>query len=216
MCFSAQASFIASVILVLIGIITLKINSDNRYKALSLMPFLFGIQQFFEGVLWVSFNSNGLPFVHELSKYIFLVFAILIWPFYVPQTMLLAEEKGNNLKKKVLTNLRNFSVLWVTLAAVYMVVHTPSASAATSHIAYTVPITGFLSALAVGTYLLLTITPFFISSNIKIKLFGVLFSLTAILSYRYYSAYFTSVWCYFAAVVSSLSLLLIWSENRDE
>ena len=54
MCFSAEASFGASAILLTIGVISLNKSVNVPQKVLSCIPFIFGVQQFSEGILWLS------------------------------------------------------------------------------------------------------------------------------------------------------------------
>ena len=58
MCFSAPASFIASGGLVAIGGVSL-VAANKEDKILAAIPFLFGVQQFFEGIQWLYLNSGS-------------------------------------------------------------------------------------------------------------------------------------------------------------
>ncbi|MFW6046244.1 MAG: DUF6629 family protein [Candidatus Woesearchaeota archaeon] len=212
MCFSAQASFIASSFLLFVGILNLKINKRKDLKVLSVMPLLFSIQQFFEGILWLTLGNEIFPLLQTFSKVTFLIFAILIWPMYVSSS-LIELEKGT-IRKKVLKVIYKFSIIWTISAAIYMVIHEPTAEICKSHISYSVPLSGLLGGIATISYLILTIPPYFITSNKKLWGFGVIISITATIAYIFYNAYFTSVWCYFAAIASMFILVIIKEENK--
>ena len=83
MCFSATASFSAALMLLIVGVMNYRVNSNNSFRIFSLMPILFAVQQFTEGMLWLSFRYPALGAFQEVSKYVFLTFAMIIWPVFV-------------------------------------------------------------------------------------------------------------------------------------
>jgi len=76
MCFSAPASFTASALLVSVGVYAItKANQRNKYYlGFALIPFLAGLQQFFEGFVWLSFEYDNEVF-RRFAAYGFLFFA---------------------------------------------------------------------------------------------------------------------------------------------
>jgi hypothetical protein len=89
MCFSATSSLIAAAVLLPAGIYTLAIarHGDGRYGLLAAFPLLFGIQQTFEGLLWLQLAESTGPDVYGMalgSALGFLFFAYLVWPGLVP------------------------------------------------------------------------------------------------------------------------------------
>lgn len=75
MCFSAEASFGASIALLTIGTLAIRKNKDLNMRLFSCIPILFGIQQFFEGVVWLTQANQSLTLYTQISTYIFLLFA---------------------------------------------------------------------------------------------------------------------------------------------
>jgi hypothetical protein len=49
MCFSATASFSASIVIGTLGVVTFKKSKNSNLKFLGAIPFLFAVQQFTEG-----------------------------------------------------------------------------------------------------------------------------------------------------------------------
>ncbi|WP_067737192.1 DUF6629 family protein [Novosphingobium naphthalenivorans] len=85
MCFSAEASFTASALLIPSGGVSLYLaaKTDRRYVPLCALPVLFGLQQFFEGMVWVSgAGANYEAMRHYSITYMF--FAWLAWPVWIP------------------------------------------------------------------------------------------------------------------------------------
>ncbi len=54
MCFSPEASFTASAVITTVGIISLKKSQNTESKIMACIPLFFGLQQFAEGVVWLS------------------------------------------------------------------------------------------------------------------------------------------------------------------
>ena len=68
---------------------------------------------------------------------------------------------------------------------------------------------------AFGIYAFVTIAPLFISSVRRISLFGILILISFFITGILYKEYLTSVWCFFAALISTVVYLII-RESRAE
>ncbi|HET9434051.1 MAG TPA: DUF6629 family protein [Chitinophagaceae bacterium] len=100
MCFSAGASFGAAAVLSIVGavaIIKARTVPEGMFAAI---PFIFSIQQVAEGMLWLSFNNDDIP-GRSFFTYVFLVFAIIFWPIWIPLTTCFLEK--DETRKKILT-----------------------------------------------------------------------------------------------------------------
>ena len=62
MCFSAAASFTAGAVLTGIGVATLRKVEHPTYYLFASIPLLFAVQQFSEGVLWLTLPSANPDF----------------------------------------------------------------------------------------------------------------------------------------------------------
>lgn len=56
-------------------------------------------------------------------------------------------------------------------------------------------------------YLITTIVPFFVSSARRMWVFGILIAVSCIVTGFFFSQYLTSVWCFFAAIIS---IIVYW------
>lgn len=213
MCFSAQASFTASALLFLIGFLNYRTNRTAGLKVFALMPILFAIQQFSEGMLWVSFNFPGLQPLQTVSKYFFLAFAIVIWPVFVSYSLLKVERK--EIRRNALKLFLAFSVVWSISAMVYMALYNPTAAAAKGHIMYNVFMPYQMPFDISLIYGVLTVLPFFVSEEKMFWVFGSLVTITGTLTYIVYSSFFTSIWCFFAALVSTHTHAIVRKENLE-
>lgn len=93
MCFSATASFGAGVLLSAVGIVTLKKTSEPSHYFLAFIPLIFGIQQLSEDFVWGSLQNPGHESMNMAATYVFLVFAQVLWPFWVPLSFLFIEKE---------------------------------------------------------------------------------------------------------------------------
>ena len=85
MCFSAEVSYSAAVILVPLGGIAMHraFQTDRKYLPIATLPLLFGLQQLSEGLVWTSGQSNNQFWVETFSL-TYMLFSWLAWPVWVP------------------------------------------------------------------------------------------------------------------------------------
>ncbi len=205
MCFSATASFTASAVLGGIGIATVKNTKDRSDLPVASIPLFFAIQQAGEGFLWLALKGNS-PISQFISDnqlvmfltYFFLFYAFLWWPIYTPCAYYLAEKvRGRKIVMGAL--IVGGLISGVTLYSSFMLQPvTPRIIG--SCINYDAHL--FVPAPILALYVIATIGAGLISSNKTIRMFSMLLGISAaVTSYQYYIN-FTSVWCFFAAVLS--------------
>lgn len=207
MCFSATASFTASAALTAAGIITTSSVKNRRELPLAAMPFIFAIQQFIEGMLWVNLSHGGN---HALTyTYGFLFFALFWWPFYTP-IMAFLLEKDKRIKEMIV-------LLWIIglFVGIYqyvLFIQNPVAGQIVNHcIFYTVPWPMRLATAAL--YLSATVGVCLLSRQKIVRLFGALLGIFAAISAYLYVNNFTSVWCFSGAILS-LVLCFYFRSNK--
>lgn len=99
MCFSATASFGASTVLGIVGVITVAKAKTNPQRVFATIPLVFAVQQFTEGLLWLSLKNTDMAPGQSFFTYTFLVFAMAVWPFWVPFTIRLLEKDARKKRK---------------------------------------------------------------------------------------------------------------------
>ncbi len=200
MCFSAQASFAASGVLTIIGGLSLKkVKRPNMYP-FAVVPLLFAVQQAFEGVVWVTALDPAYATINRLAMYGFLFFAFFFWPVWIPYALINIET--NTKRRNILYGLLGIG-FGISSALVWAVIqHGVAAEIVCSHIKYAVEIPNTFHEWGVWVYTLATIAPFFVSSKRLAWIFGLLLLASMLITAHAYTAYFTSVWCFFAALLS--------------
>lgn len=83
------------------------------------------------------------------------------------------------------------------------------------HIQYNTTFPNSLSMPAFILYLLVTIPPLFISSIKKTQLMGILMIFSCLITAIFFTQYLTSVWCFFAALISGV-IIWILSDSKKE
>jgi hypothetical protein len=97
MCFSATASFSSSVVIGALGVYSIKSVTHTHQKYLAVIPFLFAVQQFSEGFVWLTLNDQLSLKYQDFFTQSFLSFAWIIWPILVPLALCKFEFGGKGL-----------------------------------------------------------------------------------------------------------------------
>jgi hypothetical protein len=207
MCFSASASFIASGILVVIGLFSVISAKERKWLFVALIPLFFAIQQCAEGLVWV--------YKSPIAALAFLFFAFIVWPFYIPFSCLMVES--DNARSRLLYALTIIGS-GVSVCLLFGVLSSDlSFYIQDCHIVYDAAgrlfTYGYMWVALAGGYCMTTILPFFISSHRYMKIMGILIGCSCLIAYLFYTVYFVSVWCFFAALISS-AVLVIVRKNR--
>lgn len=211
MCFSATASFVAGSALSAVGVGTIKKAKQKVEVPFAMIPLLFGIQQIIEGLVWLSFRFNFLP-LNTISTYAYSLFAYVLWPVYVPFAVRLLETMP--WRKKLLSL---FQVIGIAVAAylLYFHIQVPVTSQVINKsIVYAVP--HFETFWVIVFYFTATCISALFSSHKLVNIFGVLAFTSAIVSYQFYALSFVSVWCFSAAILSTIILLYFFYYNKHD
>lgn len=211
MCFSASASFGASALLATLSYCALKKRTNNNQLLLYSTPALFAIQQAIEGLLWLTVY-NAYSHLNIVLMYGFLFFAFVVWPSWVPIALYTAE---NNQDRK--TNLLLLSALGLSCSAyfLYRLIYFNASVTVDTHLnymlfipeAYYIPLNiwyGFCS-----------VVPFFISTIPYGWLIGLLLAISYVITYHFYYCCLISVWCFFAALISALIVVIAYVQQKQ-
>ena len=207
MCFSPIASFGASIVLSGAGVAALKCSRTLPERVLSGIPFLFALQQFAEGVLWLSLTDPGWREWQEAATYSFLIFAQVIWPVYVPFCILLFEPKGK--RRKVIMALTISGLLFSLYAAFALFYYPVSAEVAEHHIKYHLGFELSRKWYYGILYFIPTILAPLVSSVKRLHWLGYLFLASYVVARLLFHFWVISVWCFFGAIISLVVIYLI-------
>jgi hypothetical protein len=213
MCFSPEASFAGGVIISAIGAATITKIHKRSQLVFASIPLFFGIQQIAEGFVWLTISDPHLIIIQKISTYLFLIMAQAIWPAMIPLSVLLMEEK--KAKKKILTFLLIPGILLSLYYSFCLVLFSVHPQIEGYHILYKNGFPQALSNPAFIVYLIVTITPLFVSGVKRIWLMGILMTLSCLISAIFFRQYLTSVWCFFAALISGVTFWILADSKKS-
>ena len=198
MCFSATASFTAGAALLGIGALTLRRTSRGAEIPYASIPVLFGLQQIVEGGLWLTFHDQA-PHLNSILTHIYALFSHVLWPIFVPIAVLLLETVP--WRRKALKLLALGGAI-TSLYLLYFWVMDPTTSKIVElHIRYDSP--HFYIKPILVLYVLGTCVSSLLSSHAAVRWFGAVSLASYAVAAIFYSVWFISVWCFFAAVMSA-------------
>jgi len=212
MCFSAGASFAGGVIISAIGIVTVrKVHKPSQILFASI-PLFFGVQQIAEGVLWLTIPLTGYETLRNFSAYFFLVMAQVIWPSLIPLSVLFMEESEKRKK-----TLKALLMVGMVLSAYYgycLLNYNVNPQIKGFHVQYNNDFPRSLAMASFIFYLVATIAPLFVSSFKRMYLLGILMTFSCLVTGIFFTQYLTSVWCFFAAVISGVILWIMTATKK--
>jgi hypothetical protein len=213
MCFSAAASFGAGVVLSAIGIAAIKKVEHPTHILFASIPLIFAVQQIAEGFLWLSLPNIAYTKAQVYFTYIFVFFAQVVWPIWVPIAILLLEKEAS---RKRFQRVLVAAGLLVGCYLGYCLFNYPvQASIEGYHIKYKVNFPAVPRNIGIALYAMATILPPFFSHIKRMWMLGVAILISYIISEIFYEQYLLSVWCFFASVIS-LSIYMIMVEINNQ
>lgn len=207
MCFSATASFAAGTFIGAVGVASLKRAETSTQKMFAGIPLLFAIQQFSEGLVWLSLSTAEPPPYKQTSIAAFLLFALVIWPVWVSVSMMVLEKNKTRKLIQVLSLLSGLT--FSAFAGYYMTQYQMTAKISSYHILYELDFPHKENPVVPILYVMATVVPLLISSIRRVSFLGGLIFISYLVSRVYFMEYVISVWCFFAAVISSVIYLMV-------
>jgi len=207
MCFSATASFIAGASLTVAGIASISQVRKPSHLVFACIPLFFGIQQLCEGVLWLALSGSDYSGWYTPAKYTFLIFAQVIWPFWIPLAFMLIEPLPK--RRKIIRSFF-FGGIGVSLLLTYrLLFYTTVAHIDGCHIEYNIASPEMIQILTGVLYIgAIVVAPFFSSWN-RSRILASVNLVSLIITEVFFDVWFVSVWCFFAAVQSVLIFLIM-------
>jgi len=202
MCFSAGASFTGSAVLSAIGIASVRSAHEPSDKLFAGIPLFFAIQQCAEGVVWLTLRSGENQGLGRFAAYIFLLMALVIWPVMIP--LAVGKMEKNEKREKIIHGILFGGVILSFYYSYCLMSFSVTPVINGFHIQYVNNFPGSMGLAAFGVYIIATMTPLFISTVKRMYLFGILIFISCAVTGFFYKEYLTSVWCFFAALISCI------------
>ena len=168
---------------------------------------LFGIQQAAEAVIWSQTKMSISPEVITYATYLFLCFAYIIWPLWIPFACIYAETK--EFVKKILYGTFAAGCITAIGLAYMLLTGTATTQLSCAHIVYNTAVPNSWYIPVSVLYLTSTVLPWLISSGSYCWIVGLALLIAYSVTFWMYSVAFTSVGCFFAALISSCIMLIL-------
>lgn len=209
MCFSPEISFATSAALTTVGVLTVKKVKYKKDYFIACLPLLFGFQQLCEGIVWVTIHKEEYKLLYILSRNIYIIFAFIFWPVALPYFTQAFET--NRIRKKLIQLLIAPGIVlsgWYLYAMIFI----GYGLAYHGSLVYYLEINKELHFRFV--YLAVATLPAALSSDKNLRVFSVLGLISFLITDIFYVQYFASVWCFFAAIMSAWSYVVISKSQK--
>lgn len=209
MCFSAGASFGAGVVLSVVGVASIRKAQAPSQTIFAGIPLLFAAQQVTEGSLWLALTDPAYASLQQVTTYTFLFFAQVVWPLWVPFSILKLEPKNRQrVMEKVLVGVG--AVVSLYLGYCLMSYHV-EAKVVGHHISYEQDYPAPLSLFGNLLYGIATVVPLFFSRVRHMWILGITILISYAITAILYTDYVISVWCFFAAIISIAIYVIVYN-----
>ena len=212
MCFSANASFGAGIVLTVIGVAAIKKVQHPSQILFASIPLLFAVQQIAEGFLWVTLPNPAYALVSQGLTYVFLFFAQFFWPLWVPIAILMLEKESK--RKNIQKILVRIGILVAFYSAYSLLAYPIHAKIVGYHVIYKIDNPNPIGIYGGILYFIATVVPPFFSHIKRMWMFGTTIFISYIISIIFFDHYVVSVWCFFASIIS-ISIYAIMLEIRN-
>jgi hypothetical protein len=153
--------------------------------------------------------------MENFSSHTFIAFAQVVWPFWIPFSIFaFSNFKINKISKLLGKTLIFIGVILSCGLAYYLSTYAVKAEIIGHHISYKQDYPEKYFMVGGIIYAIVTIIPHFITSNKRMWILGGSILLSFIFAKVYYTNYVVSVWCYFAAILSSIILWIVIDKRR--
>jgi hypothetical protein len=213
MCFSATASLESAAVLGGVAAVALARN-QGKTRMLALMPLLFAAQQLSEGVVWLTIGSEPERSAQTAAVNLFLGFALVLWPPWLPLALWRLED--HPARRKLLGALAGAGLAVAAVGATVLIALRPHAQVAghSIHYVYGLPGGRWTHLPYLALYVLATVVPFFVATLPLGRTIGVVLVVALAATVAMQKGALTSLWCFFAAIISVLVVMALDRAQR--
>ena len=198
MCYSATASLVSGVAITAVGVATLPLVRDRRERPFAALPLIFGVHQLLEARVWTQLEASGLEQIRTPAVAAWILIAWLVLPIYIPLSVRWFEPEAR--RRRVMAALAVVGAVTGIVLAVQSMSGPVSVAVHGHHLQYLLPLRpGWLLS---APYVAATCGALLVSSHRFVVAFGVALLIGLAVTMVVDATAFSSVWCFFAAVLS--------------
>ena len=197
MCFDATASISSGLVIGAVGVATMPLVRERRERPFAALGFVFGVHQLLEGMVWLRLDAGHSATIHDPAVAAWLLIAWTILPMWVPLSV--ARFEPDAARRRAMQGLAVvggfvgvglFAVGWSNSTAVTIDQH---------HLVYSLGLNPWIAGVP---YVAATCGALLLSSHRFVRRFGGALVVSLALTLVVAAVAFSSVWCFFAAVLS--------------
>jgi len=212
MCFSPQADLVGGLVLGVIGLDAARhVRKRRSHLAFAALPFLLGAHQFDEAFVWWGLQGSVPASVGRLALWIYLLFAFVVLPTYVPLAVFGLEPRGP--RRRTIAGFIALGLGVSGILLVAMVTGPVSGVLGDYHLGYSIGLPA--GGLVVGAYVAATCGSLIFSGYRKLAVFGLVNLLVVALLARLAIDGFASLWCAWAAVTAGAIAVTLRHGGED-
>jgi len=198
MCYSPEADLVAGVVVGAIGVDALRHVEDRRYLPLAAVPIVLATHQLIEAAAWWGLQDRVSQATGESAVTAYLIIALGIVPLLVPFAVMRSEP--NPVRQRWMTPFVWMGLVVAVALLTGLATGGYSASIGGRFLAYEIATPG--GGIIGVFYVLAVCTPFLLSSQQRLVLFGVINVLAVAVLTLLLSSGLISLWCVWAAISS--------------
>ena len=199
MCFSPAGDLVGGTLVVGIGIDAYRhLNGRVAYRTIAALPIALGLHQIDETFVWWWLQGRVGSDVGRVAMWVYLLFALVVLPTVVPAMVFLFTPRPPH--RKVLALLVVLGVVVSGVLFEALLVGSPGVTMGAYHLSYTIGLRH--GVVVIGLYIVATCGPLLASGFRPMELFGWANLVAVIVLAALCASGFTSLWCFYAAVVS--------------
>jgi hypothetical protein len=198
MCYSPEADLIAGLVVGAVGIDAVRHVDDRRNLALAAVPLVLAAHLLVEAVAWWGLEGSVSPAAGDLAVSVYLIIALGVLPVLVPYAVMRSEPDRQRQARMLPFVLLGIGVSIVLLFG--MATNPHGATIGGRYLAYHTVDPAY--GLTAGFYVIAVCTPFLMSSQRRLVVFGVANIVALTLLSVLLSNGLISLWCFWAAVSS--------------
>jgi hypothetical protein len=217
MCFSATASFTLFGALLPIGAAAMARarSQGGRWLPFALYPLAFGVQQGFEGLVWLGMDRGDAGLTAVASRG-YLFFSHFFWLAWVPFSVWLVERVPERRRIAGFLTVLGFVYGLTIFLPSFLIGDWLRVEVVERSLDYKTVLIyeGAISRTALKLfYAAIVVSALLVCSDRRIQIFGGLVAASLLLTYAFFAYAFISVWCFFAAILSVYLAVMIWRER---
>lgn len=200
MCFSAGADVVGGIVIGAIGVDVLRhVDGRRRYAALAALPLLLAAHQLDEAFVWWGLQGHIPASAGHVATWIYLTFAFVVLPVFVPAAIFLLEPAGR--RRMMMVPFIALGVVVGGLLLAAMVRGPVTAELGRHYVGYSTDLRA--GGLVVTLYVTATCGSLILSGVRDIARYGVVNLIAVVLLARLTIDGFASLWCGWAAISSA-------------